>query len=83
MTESVRGQEQESRVVRAFAESADYTFVMLAPGRYAVATKSGKSYQLTPSACSCPDHQHRCAGTEMRCKHVVALRHKLLVEETH
>lgn len=73
-------EEQERRTAKAIAEGGDYTWSK-APNGWVCSTGSGGCYLVHRNACSCPDFQKRCCGTELRCKHIVALAHRLAEEE--
>jgi hypothetical protein len=69
---------QGQRVSRALIEGGDYRWGKRPDGTFACQTASGKVYIVSDAGCNCPDHLHRCAGTELRCKHQIALAHAKL-----
>lgn len=69
------GMEQEKRTARAFSEEMAFT---KAPNGWVVQTGRGAYLVTEKGTCTCGDYQWRCAGTLLRCKHTVALRHHLL-----
>jgi hypothetical protein len=71
--------DQANRVARAMRETFDWK--PLPNGRWLCETEGGKCYEVSETACSCPDHQHRCAQVGALCKHRVSLNHKLMAEE--
>ena len=74
------GQAQEKRVAKALLEGPDYQWSKNPQG-WTCCTPSGGVYLVTERGeCSCMDHVKTCAGSELRCKHVTALRFKLLAE---
>lgn len=74
--ESDFGMAQEERVTRALSEMSEWTFRFF-DGAWEVTTKGG-TYRVWRNACTCEDHVRRCAGSECRCKHVVALGIRLM-----
>ncbi len=66
---------QEARTAKAISEGPDMQW-RKSPAGWVVETAGG-CYEVTERSCSCPDHQRRCAGTEIRCKHRVALAIRL------
>lgn len=71
------GQALEQRVTRAARESGEMSWTKTSGG-WAVQTPSGGLYLVSATSCSCPDHQYRCAGRSLRCKHQISLGHMLI-----
>jgi hypothetical protein len=63
---------REARVSRALAEGEAMQWTKTAAG-WRVETASGGRYEVSGQGCSCPDHVYRCAGTNRKCKHAIAL----------
>ena len=70
--------QQDQRTTSALRERDGWRWGRTPDRRYICETGEGRCYVVTRDACSCPDHEHRCKGTELRCKHRVALGHALL-----
>lgn len=72
---------QEARTARGLIEGPDYQFLPARPGVWYCTSVSGSQYIVSEHSCTCPDHQYRCAPSpEARCKHQVALGHKLIAD---
>lgn len=72
ITPDKRSAMQVQRLAAAQAEVAAYTIIQLpaTEGRaYAVRSPRGDEYVVTKGACTCPDHQYRCAQLNIGCKH--------------
>jgi hypothetical protein len=79
ITQETHGRAQEQRVARAFLEGGVMLWTLTGEG-WIVTAASGNSYRVSEQSCTCRDYQERCKGTEVRCKHSIALAHKLLAE---
>lgn len=79
MSRETHARAQEQRIARAVRESGEMLWQTDGTG-WIVTTAAGNSYRVSERACTCHDYQHRCQGTEVRCKHQVALGQKLLAE---
>lgn len=72
--------EQEKRTAKALHGLADGSITVQRTGEasWLVANGDGESYNVVKAesgwACTCPDWQHHCRNTEIRCKHVEAVR---------
>ena len=62
---------QMERVARAIREGGDWEITETETGF--TVCNHGVCYHVTPLGCSCPDHARRCAGTQLLCKHRVAV----------
>jgi hypothetical protein len=72
--------DQEARVTRALREVADYTWAPLDPGEWVCESPAGNAYLVSEESCTCEDWLYRASPCGGRCKHQVALGHKLLAE---
>ncbi len=69
MLDEQRAEQERRAAVEEFTFTWDATL-----GAYKCSSaKSGKVYETTTSACSCPQALYRLAGTTLTCKHSVAL----------
>lgn len=66
---------QMDRVARAINEGSGWEILETETNFHVLS--GSRSYVVSPYGCSCPDHQYRCAGTEMRCKHRIAVNRRL------
>lgn len=67
--------EQWRRSLRAVMNLDHFVIVPAEQGSFYVSDQSTscEAYTVSAASCTCPDHQYRCAGRGLRCKHRVAL----------
>jgi hypothetical protein len=71
--------DQDRRTARALREVAeDYEFTRHNPGEWICESPAGNAYLVSEESCTCGDWMHRASQCGGRCKHQVALGHKLI-----
>jgi hypothetical protein len=73
--------DQDSRISRALGTVLpDYQFTPHNPGEWIVESPEGNCYLVNETTCTCPDALYRAGEAGGKCKHQIALGHKLLAD---